>query len=227
MNQYTKSTHKAERNISKYYNPNEELILWLQKRQNLEQKRSNFHKSKKNAGKKLPNSFDKKIKESSARKSEILDKIIFPSMANLIYFFECVNATPKMKELFEKDIITLLDLRKVKDSAEGADRGMEPWVHTFEENNFARLIYNIVSLDKEWEDKIDFRVAVLYQLQLIINAKVERLMKNEFGSEGQITKSSKEDFDNVVGWLAMMAKSIPDDLEKDSNRKIVVPPEQE
>lgn len=226
MNQHTKFTHKAE-NITKYYNPNEGLVSMLQKRQNLEQERNEFYKSKKNAGKKLSNAFGRKIKESSARKSQILDEVIFPSMANLIYFFECVNATPKMKELFEKDIINLLDLRKVKDSVNLVNEGSVPWVHTFEENNFARLIYNIMSFDTEWKDKIDFRVAVLYQLQLIINAKVEHLMKNEFGSEGQIAKSSKVDFDNVVGWLAMMAKSIPDNLEKDSNRKIVVPPKQE
>jgi len=223
----TNSINEAKTISIKYTSPNSSLVKWFKKRFTLEEERSEFEKTHAKAGKKLSKKFYKKSNESSARKSDILDKIIFPSMVNLIYFFECVNATPKMKELFEKDIITLLDLRKVKDSAEGADRGMEPWVHTFEKNNFARLIYNIVSLDKEWEDKIDFRVAVLYQLQLIINAKVERLMKNEFGSEGQIAKSSKEDFDNVVGWLAMMAKSIPDDLEKDSNRKIVVLPEQE
>ena len=52
-------------------------------------------------------------------------------------------------------------------------------------------------------------------------------MKNEFGDGNQIYKSAKEDFDNSVGWLAMMVKSIPDDLEKDSNRKIVASTEQD
>jgi len=222
-----KSGHEAKNKSPKYYNPDSALIDWFQQRLELEEERSIFSKVKAKAGKKLPNTFNSKIKESAAKKSLLLDKIIFPSMTNLIYFFECVNSTPKMKELFERDLINLLDLRKVKDSVELADQGGKPWIHTFEENNFSRLILNVVSLDSEWKDKIDFRVAVLYQLQLIINAKVERLMKNEFGSEGQIAKSSKEDFDNVVGWLAMMAKSIPDDLEKDSNRKIVVSTEQD
>ena len=216
----TNSIRKAKINLPKYYNPDPMLVEWFRKRLALEEKRSKFSKEEAKAGKKLSNTFYKELKESGARKSEVLDKKIFQSMANLIYFFECIEITPKMRTIFEKDIIKLLDLKKTRDSAEAVGRGMDPWAYTFRENNLARLISNIVSQDIDNKDRIDFRIAILYQLQLIINDKVKRLMKNEFGFGGQIAKSSKEDFDNAAGWLAMMVKSIPDDFEEDYNRDI-------
>jgi hypothetical protein len=65
----------------------------------------------KESGKELSNDDKKKFGKSDRMKVYIRDKIIFPSMANLIYFLETISVNPELKELFDDDLKDLFDLR--------------------------------------------------------------------------------------------------------------------
>jgi len=175
-------------------------------------------------GQKPTKSFHSKIKSSGARKAEFLDEIIFPSMANLIYFLEALEISPTLKKLFEKDLIKLLDPRFVKDEAKGMEMGMNFSSYAFRWNNLARLVSKAVSLnyttDKEEKSVKNFRIALIYQLQTIIRDEVYYIFKKQFGFMGQVTKSATKDFDNTIGWLALAAKSISEEFDKEPDRAI-------
>ncbi|MGC2426563.1 MAG: hypothetical protein WA421_05980 [Nitrososphaeraceae archaeon] len=46
-------------------------------------------------------------------KVTILDKFIFPSMANLAFFFRSISRYPELKEIFDNDIKDLLGINRV------------------------------------------------------------------------------------------------------------------
>ena len=220
MSEDTQNTHEEEIPIPKYHNPHPDLIDWFQKRLTLEHERKEFAEK----DQKPTKSFHNKIKSSGARKAEFLDEIIFPSMVNLIYFLEALEISPKLKKLFEKDLIKLLDPRFVKDEARSIEMGMNFSSYVFRWNNFARLVSKAVSLDyttkKEEETVKNFRVALLYQLQTIIRDEVRYIFEKQFGFNGQVTKSALKDFGNTIGWLALAAKSISDEVDKEPDRAI-------
>ena len=145
-------------------------------------------------------------------------------MTNLIYFLEALEISPKLKKLFEKDLIKLLDPRFVKDNARGAEMGMNFSSHVFRWNNLARLVSNAVSLnyttEKEEEKVKNFRIALLYQIQSIIRDEVDYIFRKQFGYLGQVAKSAMKDFDSTMGWLAFAAKSISDEVDKEPDRAI-------
>lgn len=224
MSKDTDITHEGKNLNPKYFHPDEDLVNWFKERLKLIQKKKEFQ-LKKDAGEKLPNSFYKKMKASGARKTEILDKIVFPSMANLIYFFEAITISPSLQNLFEKDIKNLLDPRFTKDFAKSSGSSLVTASHQFRKNSMARLISNALSLKTEKKEKMfkSFKIALLFQLQSIIRDNVEMLLQEEYTSESQITKSASEDFDNTIGWLAFLARSLSDDIDKEGERQIGLP----
>lgn len=222
MNKDTENTNEVKKKPPKYYNPDSSLTSWFQKRYELEKKKRDFEENK-TEGDKLPNSFYKELKESAARKFEILDKIVFPSMANLVYFLEALEISPTLKNLFEKDLIKLLDPRFVKDDAKTRDMGMNSSSYVFRWNNLARLVSKAVSINnvRRRGDTIkDFRVALLYQLQSIINDEVSHILERNYGFSGQITKSAMKDFGNTLGWFALLAKSVSEEADQDPDRAL-------
>lgn len=53
----------------------------------------------------------REIKANDKNKVKILNKHIFPSMANLIYFFEFINKHPELEGVFDDDVEDLFGLR--------------------------------------------------------------------------------------------------------------------
>ncbi len=211
----------AKSESSKYTNPDEKLVAWLQKRLKLEDEIRDMNEEK-DAGKTIVNSIYSRKKESNARKSDILDQIIFPSMANLIYFFETLEKNSEVKKSFEKPLIDLLNPQFTAEHVRKGEIGMPgSTLHMFRNNNLKRLVSNMISIDYEKNDEIlrDFRIALLYQLQLITYDAVKEIFKKEYGVFGQITKSVKEDFEKTIGWLALIAKSGSNEL-KGQNREM-------
>lgn len=222
MKKDTKITHIAENSDQIYYNPDQRLVDWFRKRLELEQEKRQF-KDPKKRGQKPSNKFHKNMKESAARKVDVLDKIVFPSMANLMYFFEAIEISPDLKRLFEKDVKKLLDPKDTHRAAHSVSdmRFQSHW--EFRDNNLYRLLENALSLDfGEKGIKIDtknFRIALLYQLQCLILDSMDRLLQEEYGFFTQISQSALEDYRKAVGWLAFITKSTPD-VKEDHDRKI-------
>ena len=54
------------------------------------------------------NKLDYKLRK---RQHKVLDGIIFPAMANLTYFLECIADYPEFQEIFEDDLKDLFGIR--------------------------------------------------------------------------------------------------------------------
>ncbi len=218
MDKDTQNPNVDEKIFPKYTCPHPDLIDWFQKRLVLEHERKEFGK----LGQKPTNSFQNRLKSSGARKAELLDEIIFSSMANLVFFLEALEISPSLKTLFEKDLIKLFDPRFSKDDAKIREMGINTSSYRFRWNNLARLVSNILSLDIGTSQVIsrNFRVALIYQMQSIIRDETKRLLDTEYGFTGQITKAALKDFDSTMGWLALLAKSVSEDAEKEPDRAL-------
>jgi|GEM_PF-6791593 len=219
MKKDTKSTQKADDLEIIYYNPDSRMVEWFRKRLILEQEK----KRHRNNGSKPSNKFHKEMKESAARKVEILDKVVFPAMTDLMYFFEALEVSSDLKQLFEKDVKKLLDARFTNKMSDLASDARFQSFYRFRNNNLYRLLSNILSLDfGETGIEIDtknFRIGLLYQLQCLILDSMDGILEEEYGFFSQVSKSAMKDYRSAVGWLAFIAKSISDD-SIDYDRKI-------
>jgi hypothetical protein len=54
---------------------------------------------------------NKKIREMNRMKVHILNKIVFPSMANIVYFLETVSKNPELQQVFDDDLKELFGIR--------------------------------------------------------------------------------------------------------------------
>lgn len=227
MKKDTKSKGKAEKLIKKYFDPNERLIEWTFERLRLEKERFE-PKTEKNRKTEQEKRWYKDMKASAARKTEILNDIIFPSLANLIYFSEIIKSNPILNEVFEKDEIQLFGTKLVKDDIKFLERGGDPDSRRFFKNNLARLISNILTVKqsdaREKYDLNDFRLSLLYQIQSIVRDKVVDILERNHGTLGQITRSASEDFENTLRWLAFLAGSSSKEVNFEFKREIRVEP---
>ncbi len=199
-------TQDAESELDNCYNPNETLVKfileWLQ-----------LHKKKEDEtmkGAELSEEEKKKIRELSRMKVYVLRSILFPSMANLIYFFEALASSPRLSDAFHDEVEELLDPRRAKQAAEQSINDIRMSSLRFGRNNLARLVMAIlVTHEKEGKPKLpitDFRLGLMYQLQNVIGDMMDRVLEYEYSSS-QIWKSAIEDYGRMKGWVALLARS--------------------
>jgi hypothetical protein len=87
------------------YVPDKLVVNYMQQKLHFEKKR----KSEKLQGRELAE--DDEYLALKKRKTDVLDRI-FRSMANLIFFFECMAKHSELDELFDEDIKDLLGIRR-------------------------------------------------------------------------------------------------------------------
>lgn len=192
----------------KSYIPDETLVNFIQDWLHLHKKRAALTL----AGKELSEEEKNRIRELDRMKVYVLDTFIFPAMANLIYFFEATAASQRFSEAFDDDIEELLDPRKVKSAATFGGNRMRFSSMQFRTNNLARLITAMLGIHKNRvgmkQPITNFRVGLIYQLQNIIGDVMDDLISNEFSFGNQIWKSACEDYDRMMGWLGLLARSV-------------------
>jgi hypothetical protein len=143
-------------------------------------------------------SLEEKIRYESLRteKKRILENIIFPSMANLIFFFESVDEDKILEETFKDEIEDLLGIRRTDPSLN--NYGIFFW----------RLVSAIISIDSR-HDKQDFRLKLTHQLHEIICKKVNVMigifLKNEDAKE-----KVRQDMTGAMAWTEMIAADVKD-----------------
>ena len=89
-------------------------------------------------GSKLGNKHYTRKARNQGVKVDVLNKIIFPSMANLIYLFEFINHHPQLGRLLDKDIDELLGLKGVHFKTRNADERKKY-------SAFQRIMYSLIS----------------------------------------------------------------------------------
>lgn len=154
-------------------------------------------------------SFSNRIKISGAEKQRMLDNTIYPSLFNLIVFFECIQKDHNMKKLFQKDFIKLVgmnrmnDIKKTKSSSDKIDS------FRYKNNNFSRLVLAMInSVEPKFgqtnlDDKILY--AFLYQLQDIIGRTASTSMIERFGTKSYFSDDVKNTFFKSIDLLAAMS----------------------
>ena len=204
-----KITRNATSELDNCYNPDETLVRFIQEWLRLHKMRETMVKE----GKDLSDEDKKKIRESDRMKVYILDNILFPSMANLIYFFEATASSKRLSDAFGDEVAELLDPRKAKEAAQFSANNMRFSGMQFRRNNLARLIIAILAIHEnknKTKDKTpttDFRVGLMYQIQNIVGDMMDRLIADEFSFGNQIWRSAIEDYGRMKGWLALLARS--------------------
>lgn len=108
----------------------------------------------------------RRIRNNDEKKVNVLNKRVFESMANLIYFFEFLNEHPELISKFGDDIEVLLGLRS---------HG------TYKLQTFRRLLDALLGYDPErdTDNRFSFRRRLLEISQFCILEKMESLTKTK------------------------------------------------
>lgn len=138
-------------------------------------------------------------------KVEILNKYIFPSMANLVFFFKCIASYPELRPIFEDDIKDLLGVRRLSPKP----------------GNYGFIIFNLLHailligeglyLDTRGHNK-DFRLRLNQLLQEIVWAKFDVSLSKVF-TNSSAQRTVTEDFNKVWGWTRMLTESLEEYAE--------------
>ena len=146
-------------------------------------------------------------------KGEILDKIIFPAMANLTFFFEAVSTIEELN--FVSDIMELFGIRR--DDPRTYD-GHNARSYAF---MFKELMRGMISIGEMGDDgksgRVDFRLRLIHELQTLIFHKI--LIQKILDSP-KATSVVLGDISRAMAWTEMLASRVGDiyDLSKLSSR---------
>ena len=161
------------------------------------------------AGKELKE--DDEYQRLKKRKTDVLDRI-FRSMANLVFFFQCIAEHPEMAEVFDDDIKDLLGIRR--------EDPQKVLGFAFLELVCAILMIESKSAIQGSEDEKphhhhkDFRLYLNHLLQIVTNEKVRMFVGDVFNNvhaHGLV----REDFMRAWAWTRMLADTVDLDTENE------------
>ena len=209
-------------NHEKSYIPDETLVNFIQDWLHIHKKREQLTKE----GRELSSEDKKKLRALDKKKVDYIDKTIFPALANLTYFFEAMAASTRLANGFEDELEEILDPRKSKDAAQFSGNLMRMSSMQFRNNNFARLVDAALSIPMKNYERgkpiTDFRIGIMYQLLGVIGDYMDTLLSNEYSSS-QIWHSFHDDFKRMLGWMALLTRTVKD-TPKEYNRKLQFEP---
>lgn len=198
--------HKPTEEPKRDYNPNDSLANYFEERLQL------FKiQDKVKEGKDLSDNDKKRLSNSARKKNYILNEIIFPSFTNLIYFFETIFQNPKLRELFEDDLIDLLE--KSPDIPHQTIMKPQMGGVDVRETFLTRLVQSMIMINpddsKKIKDYTDFRRHLAQDLQSIVYGKMSEILRNDYGfwAENQLIKSVNDDITKVLQWIVFSTKA--------------------
>jgi hypothetical protein len=148
-------------------------------------------------------------------KVRVLDEYIFPSMANLTFFFRSISRYPQLKEVFENDIKDLLGVRRENPQHDSYGFIFSQLLRSIllveiynEGGEMHPSPYQLASADYK-----DFRLRLNQILQEIVRDKVvahlAKAHENEKAGEYEkADKIVKDEFDRVWIWTRILAEGI-------------------
>jgi hypothetical protein len=137
----------------------------------------------------------------------LLNKYIFPAMANLLFFFYYVSRYPELREVFDDDIEELLGIRR------------DNTKHTYG-FIFTALIQSIllIGLNNTAETHVkDFRLRLIQILQESIWAKVDLALHTIFKNPSA-QQAVANDFNRVWGWTRMLAEQVEQQAQNEGSK---------
>lgn len=141
-------------------------------------------------------------------KKRLLEKVIFPSMANIVVFFEALEKHPEIRESFENDIKELFGFMK----------GNKDNQSIYNNNIWMRFVNSVLTWDEE-NDKNNFRLELISELQQIIVNRVTSLSIVKLGEYATVNLV-QNDIIRAMVWTKMLASSYLDtEWERDQKTK--------
>ena len=100
---------------TKNHDPDKKLVKYMKEKSSLERKSSTRKARRKvdSKPKRRLRQITTKIRSLQNTKTEVLDEIVFPSMANLIFFFESISRYAELEENFQADITELFGIKRL------------------------------------------------------------------------------------------------------------------
>ena len=133
-------------------------------------------------------------------KVRILDKFVFPAMANLFYFFNEISKHPELQESFDDDIKDLLGVRRYNPKNDN---------YGFIFSNLIASILKIKLLGEHLESD-DFRLRLIQILQNIIFLGIEQSLPDIL-KERRSYNRMLQDMEGSLGWTLMLAYHVKDE----------------
>lgn len=131
-------------------------------------------------------------------KVSLLDNCIFPSMANIVFFFRYISRYPELKKVFDNDIKDLLGVRR-----ENPEKDNYGFI-------FSDLVYSIImpGLGYYNEEKLhddNFRLRLNQILQEIVIAKTEPYLTDMFTNKS--IGIIQNDLSRAEAWVEAVANN--------------------
>lgn len=146
----------------------------------------------------------------------MLDNIVYPSLLNLIVFFECIQKDYNMKKLFQKDFIKLVGMNRMNDIKKTKSLSDKIDSFKYKNNNFSRLVLAMINSvePKSGQTNLDDKIlyAFLYQLQDIVGRTASISMTERFGTKSIFSDDVKNTFFKSIDLLAAMSIDYDDKL---------------
>ncbi|MDP9197089.1 MAG: hypothetical protein M3O24_00800 [Thermoproteota archaeon] len=165
--------------------------------------------AKKNAKVPAGGATDKDLKRFDSLRTDkkrLLENVIFPSMANLIYFFESINYDPVLKETFENAVEDLLGVRRKHPNP--GNYGLY----------FTKLVEAVLDISADY-DKDDFRLRLTHEIHKLIKTKMTRILpsmiKNSRWSPSSSIRYAGQDIGRALSWTEMASNTVEDRYDFD------------
>jgi hypothetical protein len=153
------------------YMPDTVLVEYIHKRLRYEQAKRAERMSENAAGKAENDTNIKDNGPDSRMYNYVMNKVIFPSMANILYFLEQVSKHGELQEVFDEDIEELLGLKIPPDKIH---KGYLPAIY--------RLLLATVTWNNE-KDPTNYRLHVIENMQKICHDRLQNIAYLD-GSKG-------------------------------------------
>jgi hypothetical protein len=185
------------------YKPRIGLVTYLNKKLQFQREKQELTR----AGEDLSAEKKQEGKNLDRMKVHVLNKYIFPSMADLTFFFQFIADHSELEEVFEDDVKDLLGIRR--DRPEELDYGFMLY----------NLLWAIIMGGKREDHKQDFRLGLTYPLQRIIFRKVDQSSKDIFKTQGS-RRAVLDDFRRAWAWTEMMAYGVDQYVRDETPNRI-------
>jgi len=191
---------------NKSYTPSRSLSSFLEETLQIEIEKQNLR----SAGAKMSEDLEVRIKNNKRMKVHILDKIIFPSMANLVVFFEYVSNHGNLQKVFDDDIQELILGKKDSGSIK-----------------FRRLLDGILRWIPESNHKdnhsssyeLNFRAELYYIILFITFSRIPTILKTQIPLK-VLNKLASEDLGRALAWTEILRTRSPDFDYSEATRKV-------
>ena len=187
---------KIGTNADTCYQPTQRLVKILQERLQIEQRKDKLTL----AGEELSPEEKQHLRYLQKETVRILNEIVFPSMANILYFTEMIAANKELQEIFDDDLKDLLGIR---------------FEQKYRHKSFSPVIRRFLDALLTWNKKVDygnFRYQIFEIIQYSMLQKIMSLSMDEFGMN-IANNIVQNDFGRTWMWGELLAKRVEEDME--------------